>query len=189
MASLPDSPLTEEEYLQIERLAETKSEYHDGRMYAMSGGTYNHSALSTRMCVLLDRGLPQGCRTLNSDMRIKVAPRRMYTYADALVICGEPQFAGDQKDIILNPLLIVEVLSPSTESYDRGKKFELYRTIPSFREYLLIAQDERHIEHYSKQDAERWLFQEYRSGIVTIPSLQQLQIGLDELYDSVVAAP
>ncbi len=185
MASLPDSPLSEEEYLRIERLAETKSEYHDGRMYPMSGGTYSHSALSTRMCVLLDRGLPRGCRTLNSDMRIKVAPRRMYTYADALVICGEPQFAGDQKDIILNPLLIVEVLSPSTESYDRGTKFALYRTIRTFREYLVVHQDQRWVEHHSKQDDGGWLLHEYTEGAITIPSLQ-IEISLQDLYSVAV---
>jgi Uma2 family endonuclease len=186
MASLPDSPLTEEEYLQIERLAETKSEYHDGCMFAMAGGSPSHSLLANTIGAILRDQMPPGRRTYNSDLRIKVAQARLYTYADCSVICGELQYAGDQKDVVLNPILIVEVLSPSTESYDRGKKFELYRTIPSFREYLLIAQDERHVEHYSKQDAEGWLLREYRSGIVTIPSLQQLRIALDDLYESVV---
>jgi Uma2 family endonuclease len=186
MASLPTSPLTEEEYLRIERLAETKSEYHDGQMFAMAGGSPNHSLLANRIGSLLDRRVPPGCRTYNADLRIKVARAGLYTYADCSVICGELQYAADQKDVVLNPILIVEVLSPSTEGYDRGRKFELYRTIPSFREYLLIAQDEPYVEHYSKQDDGGWLLREYRSGIVTIPSLQQLRIALDELYESVV---
>jgi Uma2 family endonuclease len=186
MASLPDSPLTEEEYLQIERLAETKSEYHDGRMYAMSGGSPRHALLANNIGAILRGQMPPGCHTYNSDLRIKVARAEVFTYADCSVICGELQYAGDRKDVVLNPILIVEVLSPSTEAYDRGKKFQLYRTIPSLREYLLIAQDERHVEQYSKQNAEGWLFREYRSGIVTIPSLKDLRIALEELYESVV---
>jgi Uma2 family endonuclease len=109
----------------------------------------------------------------------------MYTYADALVICGEPQFAGDQKDIILNPLLIVEVLSPSTESYDRGTKFALYRTIRTFREYLVVHQDQRWVEHHSKQDDGGWLLHEYTEGAITIPSLQ-IEISLQDLYSVAV---
>jgi Uma2 family endonuclease len=181
MASLPDSPLTEEEYLRIERLAEIKSEFHDGRMFAMSGGSLNHALLGNRIGALLDRQMPPGCHTLNSEIRIKVAPAKMYTYADCSVICGEAQFAGDKQDILLNPMLLVEVLSPSTENYDRGKKFELYRTIPSFQEYLVIHQDRRYVEHHSKQDDGGWLLREYTEGAIAIPRLH-LEISLADLY-------
>ena len=136
MASLPGTPLTDEQYLQIERLAETRSEFHDGQMFAMAGGSLNHSFIAAKMGALLDPQMPPGCRTFNSDLRIKIAAVRIFTYPDCGVLCGEPQFAGDQRDVILNPLVIAEVLSPSTENYDRGKKFEFYRTIPSLREYL-----------------------------------------------------
>jgi Uma2 family endonuclease len=161
MASLPDAPLTEEQYLEIERLAEFKSEFHDGRMFAMSGGSPNHALLSARMCALLDRQIPPGCRVFSSDLRIKVASAGLYTYADCSVVCGDLETFSDQKDVLLNPLLIVEVLSPSTEGYDRGKKFELYRTIASFREYLIVHQDRRHVEHYSKQDDGSWLLRDH----------------------------
>jgi Uma2 family endonuclease len=185
MAALPDSPLTEEQYLRIERDALEKSEFHDGRMFAMSSGSLNHSLIATRVSSLLDRQMPPGCRTCNSDLRIKVAPARLYTYADCSVICGELELFSDQKDVVLNPLLIVEVLSPSTEGYDRGKKFELYRTIPSFREYLIVHQDQRHVEHYSKQDDGSWILREQTGadGSVTIARLG-VHIALADLYAS-----
>jgi Uma2 family endonuclease len=183
MASLPDAPLTEEQYLRIEREADFKSEFHDGRMYAMAGSSPNHSLLSGAILVLLFRQIPPGCRVFSPDLRIKVAPSGLYTYPDCSVICGELQYFGDQKDVITNPLLIVEVLSPSTEAYDRGKKFESYRTIESFREYLLIHQDRRHVEHYSKQDDGSWVLREH-SGVEGSVSISRLgvRISLGELY-------
>jgi Uma2 family endonuclease len=122
MASLPATRLTEEQYLQIERLAETKSEFHDGQMFAMPGGSLNHSLIAGDMIALLRSQKPEGCRVFTSDLQIKVAATGLFTYADCGVFCGEPQFAGERQDLILNPVLIVEVLSPSTEGYDRGKK-------------------------------------------------------------------
>jgi len=153
MASAPATPLTEEQYLQIERQAATKSEFHDGQMFAMAGGSPNHSLLASTFGALLYQQIPPGCRVFNAGLRIKVVSAGLYTYADCSVVCGELQFAGDRQDGVLNPLLIVEVLSPSTEGYDRGKKFELYRTIGSLREYLIVHQDRRHVEHYSRQGA------------------------------------
>jgi Uma2 family endonuclease len=183
MASLPDAPLTEEQYLCIEREAEFKSEFHDGRMYAMAGGSLNHGLLSAAVTSLLFRQMPPGCRTITSDVRIKVAGAGLYTYPDCSVICGEPQYFGDQQDVLLNPILIVEVLSPSTEGYDRGKKFELYRTIETFREYVIVHQDRRHVEHYSKQDDGSWVLREH-SGMEGSVSIARLgaTISLGELY-------
>jgi Uma2 family endonuclease len=185
MATLPDAPMTEEQYLEIERQAEIKSEFHDGQMFAMSGGSPNHALLSARICSLLDRQMPPGCRVFSSDLRIKVAPARLYTYADCSVICGELETFSNQKDVVLNPLLIVEVLSPSTENYDRGKKFELYRTIPSFREYLIVHQDRHHVEYHSKQDDGSWLLRDHvgADGAVTITRLG-VHITLADLYAS-----
>jgi Uma2 family endonuclease len=185
MASLPDAPLSEEQYLEIERLAEFKSEFHDGRMFAMAGGSLNHALLSAKVCSLLDQRLPAGCRVFSSDLRIKVAAAGLYTYPDCSVICGDIETLSDQGDVILNPLLLVEVLSPSTEGYDRGKKFELYRTIPSFREYLVIHQDQRHVEHYSKQDDGSWLLRDHVDGSVGIARLG-VQIALADLYASAI---
>ncbi len=183
MASLPSTPLTEEQYLRIEREAETKSEFHDGQMFAMAGGSPNHAMLSNRVGALLDRQVPPECRTFNSDLRIKVASAGLYTYADCSVVCGELQYSDHQPDVILNPLLIVEVLSPSTEGYDRGKKFESYRTIPTFREYLLVHQDRQHVEHYSRQDDGSWLLREHigTDAAVAIARLS-VHIPLADLY-------
>jgi Uma2 family endonuclease len=187
MATLPTSLLTEEQYLAMEREAEFRSEFHSGQMFVMAGGSFNHSALSNRMGSLLDQHVPAGCRTLNSEMRIKVSAAGLYTYPDCAVVCGNPEFFGDKQDVLLNPLLIVEVLSPSTEAYDRGKKFELYRTIPSFREYLLVHQDRRHVEYYSKQDDGSWLLREH-SGAEAVIALERVGvlIGLGDLYATTV---
>ena len=185
MASQPSAPLTEEEYLSIEREALEKSEFHDGQMYAMAGSSPNHSLLSNSIGALLRGQVPPGCRTFNSDLRVKVAPAGLFTYPDCTVICGEPQYFGDRKDVVLNPLLIVEVLSPSTEGYDRGKKFEFCRTIRSFQEYLIVHQDRRHVEHFSRQDDGSWLLREYigEGGSVAIARLN-VQIPLADLYAS-----
>ena len=187
MASMPVSPLTEEQYLHLEREAETKSEFHDGQMFAMAGGSPNHSFLASEIGALLRSQMPLGCRTFNSDLRIKVAAARLYTYADCSVICGDLQYANDQRDVVLNPLLIVEVLSPSTEGYDRGKKFELYRTIPSFREYLMVHQDQPHVEHYSRQDDGSWVLRDYTGAndVLTIARLN-IQIPLADLYSAAI---
>ena len=187
MTGLPVAPLTEEQYLQIERAALDKSEFRDGQMFAMSGGSLNHSLLQGTMVALLHRQLPPGCRIFTSDLRIKVPAAGLYTYPDCGVFCGEPHFAGDPRDVILNPLLIVEVLSPATEGYDRGKKFELYRTIGSFREYLVVHQDRRCVEHYSRQDDGSWLLRELSGAEATIAIARlNATIPLAELYASVV---
>jgi Uma2 family endonuclease len=154
-------------------------------MFAMAGGPPNHALLAGEMIVQLYRHKPAGCRVFTADLRIKATPAGLYTYPDCSVVCGDLQYAGDHRDVITNPLLIVEVLSPSTEGYDRGRKFEMYRTIESFREYLLIHQDRRHVEHYSKQDDSSWVLREY-SGVdaaFAIPRLNA-RISLGELYAS-----
>jgi Uma2 family endonuclease len=181
MVSLPDAPLTEEQYLRIEREAEFKSEFRDGRMFAMVGGSANHALIGARIGSLLFYQMPSECRVYSSSLRIKAG--ELYTYADCCVISGKPHCIGDQNDVVVNPLLIVEVLSPSTEAYDRGKKFEAYRTIESFREYLLIHQDRRHVEHYSKQDDGSWVLREH-SGLEGSVSIARLgvTISLGELY-------
>ena len=154
-------------------------------MFAMSGGSLNHSLIASRMLALLDRQMPSGCHTFNSDLRIKIASAGLYTYPECGVFCGDPQFAGDQRDVVLNPLLIVEVLSPSTEGHDRGKNFEMYRTIPNFREYLIVHQDRRRVEHYSGQDDGSWLLREHvgAGDSVAIPRLN-VRIPLADLYGS-----
>ncbi len=187
MASLPTLPLTEEQYLDIERRAETKSEFHDGQMFAMAGATPNHALLTSSMIALLYPQMPAGCRVFSSDLRIKVSEVGLYTYPDCSVICGDLQYFGDQKDVVINPLLLVEVLSPCTEGYDRGKKFELYRTIESFREYLIVHQDRRHVEHYSKQDDGSWVLREHIGAEASVAITRLgVRISLAELYASAI---
>jgi Uma2 family endonuclease len=187
MASLPTQPLTEDEYLRLERQAETKSEFHDGQMFAMAGGSPNHSLLASSFGALLYNQVPPVCRVFNADLRIHIPAAGTYTYADCSVVCGEPQLSSDQRDNLLNPLLIVEVLSPSTEGYDRGKKFELYRTIAGFREYLLVHQDRRRVEHYSRQDDGSWLLREHAGpgSSLAIGSLG-VHVSLSDLYASAI---
>ena len=158
----------------------------------MAGGSPNHSLLANRIGSLLDRQAPEGCRTFNSDLRLKVTASDVkragvYTYADCTVICGNLVYADDQRDVVLNPRLIVEVLSPSTEAYDRGKKFEAYRTVTSLREYLLVHQDRPHVEHYSRQEDGSWLLREASGleGLVQIGRMN-IRIELAELYANVL---
>ena len=163
MASNPVSKLTEEQYLAIERAAEFKSEFLDGVMYAMSGGSLRHSDLASNVLAELRAMLRSSeCKAFNSDLRVRVSAR-MYAYPDVSVVCGKPLLADDQQDVLLNPVIIVEVLSPSTEQYDRGMKFQLYRTIESLREYILVDQDKVLIEQYIRQDASTWILRDHHT--------------------------
>jgi Uma2 family endonuclease len=156
MASSPVSKLTEEQYLAIERAAEFKNEFLDGVMYAMSGGSPRHAGLAVRILAELHGKLRGSeCQVFGSDLRVRVSSR-MYTYPDVSVVCGKLQLADEQKDVLLNPIVICEVLSPSTELYDRGPKLQLYRTIPSLREYILVDQNKIRVEQYIRQDARTW---------------------------------
>jgi Uma2 family endonuclease len=156
-------------------------------MFAMAGGSPNHALIANRVGALLDRQVPPGCRVFSADLRIHISAAKIYTYADCSVVCGDLELSSDKQDNVLNPLLIVEVLSPSTEDYDRGKKFELYRTISSFREYLIIHQNRRHIEHYSRQDDGSWLLREYAGNASSAPvDRLGIQLPLSEVYATAI---
>ncbi len=149
--------LTPEEYLAIEREAEYKSEYIDGVMYSMAGGSPKHSLVGVNVSTELNVQLKSSpCRVFNSDQKVRVPSKRKYLYPDVTVVCSEPQY--DDSDVLLNPLLIVEVLSDSTAGYDRNRKFLFYQEIESFSEYLLISQDEPVVEHYVKQPNDSWIY-------------------------------
>jgi Uma2 family endonuclease len=148
---------TAAEYLAAERTAPYKSEYIAGQIVAMSGVSREHSLITGNLFRVLSTQLLDGpCEIHASDLRVKVSARGMYTYPDLVVVCGEAQFEDAQVDTLLNPTLIVEVLSPSTEAYDRGAKFGYYRQLPSLREYLLVAQDQVLLEHFAREDG-GWL--------------------------------
>src|SRR5579864_3516600 len=127
MSATPQPRLTPEQYLELERAAEFRSEYYCGFMYAMSGGSMAHALLITALGAELHFALKNGpCRVMTNDMRVRVSDEGLYTYPDVVVVCGKPQLADEQHDIVLNPTVLVEVLSPSTEGYDRGFKFQQY---------------------------------------------------------------
>lgn len=169
MASQPKTFYTAEEYLTLERSCETKHEYYNGEIFAMGGASKQHVLIVTNVVVELGSKLKDGpCTVYSTDLRVQVAPTGLYTYPDVIVLCDQPRFSDEQEDTLLNPALIIEVLSESTKDYDRGGKFEQYRTIESFVEYLLIAQDRPHVEHHTRQPDETWILHETNSLEATI---------------------
>ncbi len=187
MTSRAKASITPEEYLTIERQAAYKSEYFNGEMFAMSGASPRHVLIVTNVVAELRRQLkPRPCTVYSTDLRVKVSPTGLYTYPDVIVVCDQPQFNDEQKDTLLNPTLIVEVLSESTKDDDRGEKFEHYRTLTSLAEYVLIAQDKPHFEHFVRQPDNRWLLAETNrlEDTIHLPSIA-CDLALAEIYDKV----
>lgn len=176
--------LTVDEYLLIERAATEKSEFFDGEVFAMSGGSARHSLISGNVIGALWAALKGRCHVHTSDMRIK-SPLGLYTYADAAVVCGADRCEGKSDDVLLNPTLVVEVLSPSTEAYDRGRKFQHYRSIDSLRTFILVSQEERLVEVFSRDDNDRWILTEFTEGLVQI-SQPDCELAVDDIYDQVL---
>ena len=179
--------LTPEEYLALERTAECKSEYFAGEIFAMAGASERHvSIVANTMYLLVGQLKGRTCKAYANDMRLKVSPTGLYTYPDIIVVCGAPMFADDQKDTLLNPTVLIEVLSESTEAYDRGKKFDHYRTLASVSDYLLISQDQRKIEHFVRQSDHRWLFSAHvdLEDVVEIASIA-CTLPVRDVYDKV----
>ena len=187
----PSRHLTEAEYLEIERAAEFKSEFFDGEMFAMAGGTPRHSLIGTNLTSeFRDRLRAKPCVPYNADLRIKIEATGLLTYPDLSVICGPLQFAAGTDDTVVNPTVLAEVLSDSTEAYDRGKKFEHYRQIASLQEYLLVSQTEPRIEQFMRQVDGRWLLNEAvgLEAQLELPSLR-ITISLAEIFAKVSFAP
>ncbi len=157
MSASPKRLLTPEEYLAIERDVREKHEYYRGEMYAMSGASSEHNQITFNLAGLLHGQLKdRPCFAYVNDMRVSVKPAGLYTYPDAVITCQKPQFEDKQLDTLLNPQVVIEVLSDSTESYDRGKKFEMFRQLESLREYLLVAHDRPQVDHYTCDDERQW---------------------------------
>lgn len=187
MAAHPIPNLTPEQYLEIERRAEFRSEYYRGVMYAMAGGSSAHSLIIVNFCGELRQAVKgQKCYVFQTDLRLRVSPAGLFTYPDMMVVCGDPAYADDRRDTVLNPILIVEVLSTSTERTDRGRKFADYGTLDSLREYVLVSQREPRIEIYRRQPNAPWLRSEV-TGIDAILRIDCLDcnIPLAEIYDKV----
>ena len=186
MSTQPQSFITPEEYLAIEREALFKSEYHQGQMFAMAGVGLIHNLLVANVLVALHQALRgRGCRVLPSNMRMRVSATGLYTYADVIALCKKPELADDHFEVLLNPELIGEVLSPSTAAYDLGRKFEHYRTIPSLTGYLLVASDRVHVSLYTRQNG-HWSLTD-ASGLDAVLDLPALRcrLALADVYENV----
>ena len=172
--------ISREEYLRLEHQATYKSEYHKGQVFAMAGASRNHNRIVTNVSTSLDIQLKsRNCNNYSNDMRVSIRNGERYLYPDIVVTCGEETFEDTNKDILINPLIIIEVLSPSTEAYDRGAKFLYYQTIESLREYVLVSQYPRRIEIFRKQKDGAWL---YRS-LNEMPERLELE-AIDCMLDS-----
>lgn len=184
----PNSYLSPEDYLAIERRAEFKSEYFDGDMFAMSDASEAHNTIVLNVGAALRQHLKnRPCKAYANDMRVKVGPTGLYTYPDLVVVCRQAQFDDAHLDTLLNPTLIIEVLSDSTEAYDRGRKFAHYRSLESLVEYVLIAQDRPQVESYQRQPDQQWLWTESHDldNTLRLHSID-CNLLLAEIYDKVV---
>ena len=187
MSLQPKPRLTPEDYLALERSADFKSEYFNGEIFAMTGASESHNTITVNVSSEIRQQLKKRpCKVYANDMRVKVDPTGLYTYPDVVVTCGKAQFDDTHLDTLLNPILIVEVLSDSTEAYDRGRKFEHYRKLDSLVEYVLIAQNRPHIESYRRQADQQWLLRECSEldGTLRLLSID-CDLALAEVYEKV----
>lgn len=197
--AMPQSNLlyTVDEYLSLERSADERHEYLDGYVYAMAGEKIEHGDICTNLSrIISTQLLDKPCRTLSKDMKVRSGPlpkpgqskKGLYSYPDVIVVCGEPQFHDQHLDVLINPILIIEVLSDSTEAFDRGEKFLRYRTwLPSLSDYLLVSQTKPLIEHYRRQANDKWELTsiEGLDGSLHLTSIDCL-LKLKEVYERIV---
>ncbi len=192
MNAIPKHRYTLEEYIELDRNSEERYEYFDGEVFAMAGGSIEHGTISANVVRALGNRLAgRQCRALTSDVRVKVPAAFPYRYPDVSVVCGEPVIERNLgQEMLINPILLVEVLSSSTAADDHGDKFSAYQSIESFREYLLISQDRPHVVQYVRQPDNRWLRAEVSglSGMLTLESLD-LTLPLSEIYEQVNFPP
>jgi Uma2 family endonuclease len=176
-----------EEYFALEEQAEYRSEYCDGEVFVMAGSSANHNRITLNTASFLNTALAEkDCEVFVNDLRVQLEKQRYYTYPDILIICGEPIFVEGRQDTVANPILIIEVLSESTKDYDRGSKFAAYRNITTLREYILIDQDEIHIEAFVKDDAGTWRLRDYfeQDEALVFESLH-LTLPIQQLYQRI----
>ena len=182
---------TPEEYLAIEEFSEYKSEYINGQIIPMAGGTVNHNKLAGNLYAALNFAFrQQDYQVFIGDVRLWIPEKRIFTYPDVMIIAGEPEYVNNRTDIIVNPVVIIEVLSKSTQAYDREGKFNAYRTIPSFQEYLLVDQTRIHVEQSFITGKKQGWFREYDEEDEAIAlAAVSFQISLDDLYSKVKFEP
>ncbi|GIV17467.1 MAG: hypothetical protein KatS3mg022_2902 [Armatimonadota bacterium] len=181
--------LSPEDYLREERSSSVKREYIRGQVFAFAGASPAHNQIVFNLAGILHTQLRHtSCRGYASDLKVQTPGQEMFAYPDLTVVCGEPQFRDEQKDVLLNPTLVVEVLSESTEARDRGEKFLQYIQIPSLRDYLLVSQSEPRVEHYERQPNGRWLLNVVQGleGEVHLVSIG-CTLLLAEVYEGVIS--
>lgn len=189
MTAAPKLKTTVEAYLAAEEVAKERSEFIRGEVFAMAGGSAAHAILGGRSFAALDAGLrKQGCRVFNGDLAVQVAEGEAFLYPDVSVVCGPPEFGAGGR--LSNPSLLVEVLSPSTERFDRGEKFALYRSLPSLTDYLLVSSGAPRVEHYRRGEGGLWLYRvvEGLAAELELPN-QGMRLSLAGLYEGLDALP
>lgn len=191
MASLPTKRYTPEEYLERERLADYKSEYYSGEIFAMGGATRTHNLIAGNVFAAIKGKLGEKpCEVYMNHIRVQGRSAAQYSYPDVVVVCGQPLFLDSREDTLLNPPVIIEVLSPSTEAFDRGGKFLRYRQIASFAEYVLIAQDTYQMEHFERQSDGSWRLREAGESSDSVSlSFLGCVLTVAEVYDKVRLEP
>ncbi len=191
MSTVRQPKMTEAEYLAIERAALTKSDFYAGEMYAMAGAKRHHNLVVTNIVRVLGNQLVnRPCELYSNDMRVRVNPSGLFTYPDVVVVCGKIEFLDDKDDTLLNPTLIVEVLSDSTYTYDRGFKSRCYRKVPTLREYLLVEQDFVQVERYFRGPRGKWTLDDAGSLNQTL-ALEAIgcELSLAAIYDKIALPP
>ena len=179
--------ITPEEYLVLEEVAEYRSEYYQGEIFAMTGGTVNHNRIARDICQALTEDFEgKPCEAFMNDVRLLVQDNGLYTYPDLMVVCGDIVFAEGRDDTVTNPIVLVEVLSKSTGNYDRGPKFELYRALDTLQDYVLVDQAKVHVEHFKRLPDNRWILQEFNHLTDTLHiETIQFEMSLQKIYRNV----
>ncbi len=188
MSALPKIQpyFTIEEYFAHEERAEYRSEYYQGEIFAMAGSSLNHNQIVGNLYTALRQSVDRSCRAFATDLRLFIKGDQFFTYPDVMVICGLLRFAPGRLDTVMNPVIIMEVLSPSTESYDRGKKFEFYRSISTLQEYILVDQNRFYVERYQRQVNNTWLLMtlDGPESVLRLPSID-VEMTMATIYEQV----
>ncbi len=189
MSAAPILKYTIEEYLATEAKSLEKHEYYQGEIFAMAGASIEHNQIVKNVIYSIEDHLRKGgkCQVFPSDLKIHIEANSLFTYPDLSIVCGKIETLENHKDIVTNPSVIVEVLSPSTQDYDRGGKFKLYRDIPSLKEYILISSTEMLVEKYDRQDDGSWILYEYKNENVNfLITTIEMEIDVKTVYHSVI---
>ncbi len=179
--------ISPEAYFEMEETAAYKNEYHHGEIFAMTGASHCHNLIAMNVAAELHTRLREkDCFVYSSDMKIELDPAHHYVYPDVTIVCGEVRFAQGRDDVVTNPIVLMEILSESTKDYDRGSKFAAYRKLPSLKEYVLIDQYSRHVEHFQRTDDNRWVLADLDrpDDVLILPSVG-VDLPLSRIYDRV----